>query len=151
MIDPETGLTPKQKALCDKYIELGNGTQAALEVYDTEDRPSAGVIASRELKKVNAQTYIREQCKIAGLTTPRVLVRLADALDATRRLISPQGDDLGEVPDHNIRLRAVETSIKYVLPEFSAIRQGGGSPRHLHLHGSTVDDLRALADGELPE
>jgi phage terminase small subunit len=45
-------LTMKQKEFAAKYVENnGNGTQAALEVYDTVDAKTAGVIAAENLAK----------------------------------------------------------------------------------------------------
>jgi hypothetical protein len=69
-----------------------------------------------------------------------VLLRLAEELDAERTLIAPTGDVIGKEPDHHARHRAVETAIKYAIPEFVALRREGGQvepgAKHLHLHGA---------------
>lgn len=44
-------LTPKQKEFIQRYIETGNGTQAALEVYDVNNNNTARSIASENLTK----------------------------------------------------------------------------------------------------
>ena len=54
-------LYPKEKAFADKYIETGNGTQSALEVYDTDDYHTAGGIASENLKKPKIIDYIESK------------------------------------------------------------------------------------------
>ncbi len=56
-----TGLTKKEKGFADTFLETGNGTQSALENYDTDDENSAAVIASRTLRKAKVQQYLEEQ------------------------------------------------------------------------------------------
>jgi phage terminase small subunit len=147
MVD-EYGLTPKQRSLADNYLESGNATQSALIAYNTTDPSSAAAIASKALRKDNVQAYIAEQCKIAKVTVPRVLMRLSEELDAERTLQTATGEVLGKEPDFTARHRAIETAIKYAIPEFVALRQGGGEQvgsQHLHLHGVQESVLRKLA------
>lgn len=47
-----TRLTKKEKKFVVAFADTGNGTQAALQAYDTTDPASAAVIASKELRKV---------------------------------------------------------------------------------------------------
>lgn len=78
----KNGLTPKQNRFKDKIIEqiatTGNinGTQAAIEVYDTKDRAVAKDIAQENLSKPS----IREQIEIAmeskGLTPSSIMDNL---------------------------------------------------------------------------
>jgi phage terminase small subunit len=56
----ERKLTLKQKRFADKYLEYGNATQAAFEVYDTEDRDTAKAIACENLTKLYIQHYIQK-------------------------------------------------------------------------------------------
>ncbi len=44
-------LTKKEKGFVKDYIKTGNGTQAALNNYDTEDENMAAVIASKNIRK----------------------------------------------------------------------------------------------------
>lgn len=46
-----TKLTKKEKKFVAAYADTGNGTQAALKVYDTSDPNTAGVIAYENLRK----------------------------------------------------------------------------------------------------
>jgi hypothetical protein len=50
--------TRKQRKFAKAYIETGNGTQAALQSYDTKDPDVAGVIASENLGKPKVQLLI---------------------------------------------------------------------------------------------
>lgn len=59
-------LTKKQKEFSDKYIETGNGTKAALEVYNTDDYNTAAAIASQNLNKLNIRAYLEEKSKDAA-------------------------------------------------------------------------------------
>lgn len=54
-------LYPKEKAFADKYIETGNGTQSALEVYDTEEENVAANIAHQNLRKPKIIDYIESK------------------------------------------------------------------------------------------
>ena len=47
-----TELTKKEQGFADTYLETGNGTQAALEHYDTENENVAASIASQNLRKL---------------------------------------------------------------------------------------------------
>lgn len=53
-------LTRKQKKFVKGYVETGNGTQTALEVYDTDDYSTAGNIASENLNKPKIQKAIED-------------------------------------------------------------------------------------------
>lgn len=54
-------LTKKQKIFVKEYIQNnGNGTQAALEAYDTESERVAAVIASENLTKPDIKNYLEE-------------------------------------------------------------------------------------------
>ena len=58
-------LTKKQKDFADKYLETGNGTKAALEVYDTDDNNTAGVIGYENLRKPKIIAYTEEHVATA--------------------------------------------------------------------------------------
>lgn len=52
-------LTKKQQGFVKDYVETGNGTQAALRNYDTDNPDVAKVIASENLTKPNIQEAIK--------------------------------------------------------------------------------------------
>lgn len=60
-----TKLTKKEKKFANKFIDTGNGTQSALEVYDTESENTAAVIAHRTLRKDKIQEYIADHAEKA--------------------------------------------------------------------------------------
>ncbi len=51
-------LTKKQAEFVKEYLDTGNGTQAALKAYDTEDPNTAGAIASENLRKPKIIEYL---------------------------------------------------------------------------------------------
>jgi len=61
-------LTPKQDKFLKRYIETGNGTQAALEVYNTVSENTAAQIASENLRKPSILEKFREAQGIAHST-----------------------------------------------------------------------------------
>lgn len=51
-------ITKNQKDFSDKFLETGNGTKSALEVYDTKNENVAAVIASENLRKPKVIEYL---------------------------------------------------------------------------------------------
>lgn len=58
-------LTKKQQGFVRDYIDTGNGTQAALNNYDTDSEESASTIASENLRKVSIRQAIDLHAKDA--------------------------------------------------------------------------------------
>lgn len=59
-------LTPKEKAFTDEYIaNKGNGTAAALKVYDTTNENVAANLAWENIRKPKIQQELREAAEIA--------------------------------------------------------------------------------------
>ena len=59
-------LSVKQRKWADRKLKTGNGTQAALEVYDTKDYNTAAVIASENIKKPNVKQYLEDKAHRAS-------------------------------------------------------------------------------------
>ena len=117
---PKQKLTVKQRRFIKRYIELGNGTKAAMEVYDTKDYQSAASIASENLKKLeNPIRFLMEQ---KGIDMSKLLDVMNSGLEA-RRVISAVStnkdasgatSDFIEVPDHLTRHKYLETAGKWL-------------------------------------
>ncbi len=74
-------MTLKQKLFVKKYIEKnGNGTAAALEVYDVKNANVAHSIASENLRKPTIQKKIREALEATGLTPESIAEYLKRAI-----------------------------------------------------------------------
>lgn len=82
----------------------GNGTQAALKAYDTNDPASAASIASRKAKKPAVQSALEKELESQNITIERAIKPIADALD----------DE-----DINVRLKGSDRALKLLMPNQS--------------------------------
>ncbi len=95
-------LKQKQKAFIAEYVANGgNGVQAALRVYDTEDYNTANQIARDNLQKPTIMREIEKQMTDTGLTVKKALNANKDAYDAEKK----------GGPDHNVRLRSADMTL----------------------------------------
>lgn len=87
-------LTTKQKAFAEEYIRNGgNGTQAAMKVYDTEDNATARSIASENLTKPNIMDELLRTAERLGVTREKVVSPVIDALDSQDLEMRLKGHD----------------------------------------------------------
>lgn len=95
-----TELTKKEKGFIKDYLETGNGTEAALKNYDTEDKNIAASIASQNLTKLKIQNEIRS---IADSLPDEDLIKVhKEGLQAT-------ADDM---PDYSVRHKYLDSAYK---------------------------------------
>lgn len=100
-------LTIKQARWLHKYIETGNATEAAMQVYDIKDRYSAGSIGSENLRKLAIKDLMEEM----GLTDVALVNMIAEG--ATKPMkIHGTGDNFVEMPDYATRHKYVDTAVK---------------------------------------
>ena len=64
----QRGLTVKQRRFVKHYVETGNGTQAALVAYGTDDPATAHAIAAENLQKPAIQQAVSELLEAGGLS-----------------------------------------------------------------------------------
>ncbi|HDK7180718.1 TPA: terminase small subunit [Clostridium botulinum] len=97
-------LTPKQKAFCDYYIELGNATEAAIRAGYS--KKTAAVIATENLIKPNIKAYVEE--RLSQLDNKRI----ADAEEVleylTKVMRGEEKDQLGLDASLQDRTKAAE-------------------------------------------
>lgn len=117
-------LTLKERSFLKRYLETGNGTQSAMEIYDTHSYSSAGAIASQILKKLKNPTRLFLESQ--GLSIGSLTKKLKEGLDATRTtnaaiLITKDGkiekaeeQGLIETPDYLTRHKYLETASKWI-------------------------------------
>lgn len=97
-------LTKKQKGFVKEYIETGNGVQAALNNYDTEDYNTANQIAIDNLQKPTIQNAIKS---IAEQIPDELLLKVhLEGLNAT----SGTGDNTQI--DYGVRHKYLDTAHK---------------------------------------
>ena len=93
-------LSKKAKGFVKDYIETGNGTQAALNNYDTKDYSTAGAIASENLKKPKIIEAIRTLSE--RIDDDTLYEVLTDGLKAT----------YNDKPDFGVRHKYLDTALK---------------------------------------
>lgn len=111
-----TRVTLKQKKYIQKYVETGgNGTQAALEAYDTINPLTAAAISSENLTKPYIQEEIDKILKDKNLTleqnldnitriangTPETKLSADVVLKANLELARLRGADMGHKTSHS--------------------------------------------------
>lgn len=102
----ERQLTLKQRKWLDVYLQTGNATEAAMQVYDCKDRNSASVIGTENLAKLSYLDFLEE----AGLTDKLLLDKLKEGLESKRFI--PRKGKIAALPDYAVRHKYVETGLK---------------------------------------
>lgn len=70
---PGVHLSPKQKRFCELWLKYdGNGTQAALEVYNISAEPTASEVARENLRKPAIIEYMQILIKEMGFNDAKV-------------------------------------------------------------------------------
>ncbi len=113
-------LTLKQRKWLKLYLENGNATESAMQVYDCQDRDSAGQIGYENLRKLDYEDFLEE----AGITDKLLQNKIMEGLDANRTVsaritiknqdkgANTQTDDFIDVPDFIARHKYLETALK---------------------------------------
>jgi hypothetical protein len=119
-------LTLKQRKWIRIYIDTGNATEAAMQVYDCKDRDSAAVIGFENLRKLNYDDFLEE----AGITDELLKKKIMEGLDSTKQIgarkivqgartgheirvdANTDTDDFIDVPDYAVRHKYLETALK---------------------------------------
>jgi phage terminase small subunit len=109
-------LTLKQRKWIKVYLECGNATEAAMQVYDVKNRDSANAIGSENLAKLSYQEFLEE----AGITDNLIQKKIMEGLDATKvvsavktnREAGADSTDFIDVPDFMARHKYLETVLK---------------------------------------
>jgi hypothetical protein len=117
-------LTMKQRKFLKLYFETGNGTQAALAAYDTDDPRAASVIAAENLAKLREP--VRALMEAKGISVGRLIEILDEGLQANKvvsaqvlvkqdgSVLKKEDEGMIEVPDHFVRRLYVETAAKWL-------------------------------------
>jgi len=118
-------LTIKQRKWLRIYLECGNATEAAMQVYDCKDRESAANIGWENVRKLDYEDFLEE----AGITDSLLQKKIIDGLDANRTIsanvivksdnpkvktksATARDIDFIDVPDYAIRHKYLETALK---------------------------------------
>lgn len=112
--------TLKQRKWLKLYLELGNATEAAFQIYDCKSRESARQIGWENLTKLDFVEFLEE----GGVTDQLLQEKILEGLKADKPIsaqILVQGDKTvvtkdneGQVvvPDYGVRHKYLETALK---------------------------------------
>ena len=95
-------LTLKQLKFIQIYIETGNATKAAMTAYRCKNENVAAVLGSENLRKPNIACEIEKYRKEGGLSIQKAINAINDGYDAEKK----------GAPDHNVRLRSADMTLK---------------------------------------
>jgi len=123
-----TRLTLKQLKFIQIYIETGNATKAAMEVYNCKNENVAKSLGSENLTKPDIACEIDKYRKEGGLSIQKAINAINDGYDAEKK----------GAPDHNVRLRSADMTLKLA---DAYPRNKEVSHRHAHLHLEMVKEL----------
>lgn len=96
----------KQRKFVNEVAQTGNGTQAALKVYDTDDYMTAANIASENLNKPKIINAIQEALPDELLAQVHL-----EGLNAFRSVTQGEGD-VDEYPDYAVRHKYLDSAYK---------------------------------------
>lgn len=130
MTDKPRSLTIKQKKFVKEYVKRdGNGTKAALAVYNTTSEDVARSISSENLAKPSIREEIDKALMRHEITMDAAVKPIADGLQAERVTMTENGVDTS--PDHSIRLKASGMALKLM----GAEKQEGGNTFNFNFKG----------------
>lgn len=112
----EQDLTLKQRKWIKVYLETGNASKAAMQIYDCKDRNSAAQIGFENLRKLNYEDFLEE----AGITDELLQKKIMEGLESTRTVsavktskdATAESTDFIDVPDFMARHKYLETALK---------------------------------------
>ena len=97
-------ITKKEEEFVAEYVKNGgNGTSAALKVYEPSSENSAAVIASKTLKKPSVVEALREELERQGVTIEKIISPVANGLSAVKK---------DSTPDYGTQLAAHDRAVK---------------------------------------
>ena len=157
----EESLTLKQSKWLKIYLETGNATEAAMQVYDCKDRNVASTIGWENLRKLDYSDFLEE----AGITDKLLQEKILEGLDASKpisALILISGDKSMrtkdnegqiEVPDFLTRHKYLETALKLkkrLTDRIEHTGEGGGPIEFANLTDEELDKFINSKLGQNP-
>ena len=128
----DKNLTIKQRKWLSIYLEIGNASEAARQVYDCENDESAGQIGYENLKKLDYTDFL----EAAGVTDKLLQQKIMEGLNSDKVKTSLTEPDQ-VVPDYPTRHKYLETALKLKK------RLGADSVTNIQVNVTPIVDLKA--------
>ena len=133
--------TPKQQRFSAEYVDNGgNGVQAALKTYNTDDYNTANQIAIENLQKPIISREIDRLMKKADLKPEHALRAIKDGLGANNK----------GGPNHPVRLKAADMTLK-LHDAYPRGKDVSHQHSHAHLHMAMINEISQLSWEEIDE
>ena len=150
----------KQRRFVAAYVRSGNGTQAALAAYDTDDPGTAHAIASENLRKPAIQGAVSELLDAEGLSDEKLLaihahyLSLCTSTDSQLKALGLKALDMayklkGAYAPEQHRIEAVPHVPAGALPLFDLGNGQAVLPRRLRHRRLTPHDAQHQRDAAL--
>ncbi len=105
-------LTAKQAKFAKEYLDTGNATEAAMQVYKPKKRATARAIGSENLTKPNIQRTINEALEAQGLTNEHLAGKVAELVNAQRKIKILRNGEL-EAIEERMDTPAVKAGLEF--------------------------------------
>ena len=141
-------LTNKQVKFTKKYLETGNATEAAMNVYRPKSRAVARSIGSENLTKPNIQQTITEALEAQGLTNDHLASKVAELVNAQRKITILRKGDI-EAVEERMDAPAVKAGLEFAfkLKESLLFKEGVDSFRPTEEERKKIEEaFRSLHD-----
>lgn len=101
-------LTIKQRKFIDLYLETGNATEAAMQSYNVKDRESAAAVGYETLRNLQTDELMEK----AGISDKRLLEKLNEGLDASKRQRDFETGEVFYDADYSTRHKYLKTALE---------------------------------------
>src|SRR3989344_5787378 len=105
-------MTIKQRRFAVSYLETGNATEAAMQVYKPKKRATARAIGSENRTKPNIQQTILEALDTRGLTNDHLAGKVAELVNAQRKITVLRNGEM-EAIEERIDTPAVKAGLDF--------------------------------------
>jgi hypothetical protein len=147
--DPEPDLSVPERKFLELYMELGNATEAAMQVYNCSSRASAASMGYTVLRR--HPEAVRALMERRGLDMGTLMQKVHEGLDAEVVVVAKHQGKLGEekaYPDFATRQRYADMVLKLTgsyAPERHELSGPDGQPMVYH---TTYEVYSADSDAE---
>lgn len=126
--------TPKQAAFYLKWLELGNKTEAAVQVYNCKTRASAAALATETFQNLNINNPVQRYCEANGLDLRYAMTKLKEGMEAT------QATNAVVLVQQDGKMESAEIQGLIEFPDYEERREWWD--RFMKLMGWSVEDVQ---------
>lgn len=130
----------RRRSVAETYLATGGDVAATAAKHKVS--PQTVRVTVRALDEEVLAAMERANLSVDGL-----VIAYKDALVAEKHVVSPLGHVIASVPDHSLRVMSADKLLN-VLVKLQRQRQEAEQPSQLPQPAMSIEDFRALPDGE---